>query len=331
MSAPSSHQTKQPTGMLITQGMLSVISKLPLSLLQLVAYWFSLLLVLLPGQKLLRTIERNLLLAFPEWDDTQREQTAKLALQAQCQSMVEFIKTWGSPTSYSIAQIQHVDGEALLHEALESKQGLILILPHFGSWEMMNAWFSQFISMVIMYKPDENQAINQFVLEARSRLNATLVPANESGVRQLFKALKQGGCIAVLPDHIPEQSGGIYSPFFGRPVFTSTLVSKLAQKTQCRVLQVSCMRQSDDHGFSICIENVHDDIRSSDLQQSVDALNLSMETLIRRHPEHYHWNYKRFKKLPLLDQAYYAEPAIALTLANQASQKFDYATQHLKN
>lgn len=331
MTAQPSQQTPHTSGSTTPSalvGLLNLISKLPLPVLQLIAGWIAFLLCILPKQKLLNTIERNLLLAFPEWDTSTRQQTARQALRSQSLSMVEFLKSWGMPPQYSIEKIQHVHGEALFHDALASKQGLILVLPHFGSWEMMNAWFNQFTPIVIMYKPDTNPAINQFVRQARSSLNATLVPTNESGVRQLFKALKQGGTIAILPDHIPEQAGGIYSPFFNRPVLTSTLVSKLAQKTQCQVLQLACTR-NDQHGFDIYIETVHEDIRSSNLQASVDALNISMENLVRRHPAQYHWNYKRFKALPILDQAYYVTEPAALSLAAQSSQQFDYLNQRM--
>lgn len=54
------------------------------------------------------------------------------------------------------------------------------------------------------------------MLEARQRLNATLVPTDETGVRALFKHLKRGGFAAILPDHVPKESGGIYSPFMVR-------------------------------------------------------------------------------------------------------------------
>ncbi len=42
------------------------------------------------------------------------------------------------------------------------------------------------------------QAADQFVREARSREQAHLVPTDESGVRQIFKALKQGGTTVIL-------------------------------------------------------------------------------------------------------------------------------------
>jgi KDO2-lipid IV(A) lauroyltransferase len=304
---------------------LKLMSKLPMSVIQSIALLAAMFFNLSSG-KIKKTIQRNLLIAFPEWNKTQRDQMTKLAIKSQLQSMFEFIKCWGSSPSYSIQQIKQIHGESLFHEAIAAQQGVILVTPHFGTWELMNAWCSQFAPMVIMYKPDEHEAINQFVLEARSGLNATLVPADDTGVRQVYKALKQeGGVTAMLPDHLPEPSGGIFSPFFGCPVLTGTLVSRMAQKTQCTVLLMSCIRNDEDHGFDIYFEKINDSIKSTHLQESVDTLNQAMEQLIRRAPQHYHWTYKRFKADPLLDQAYYVDDLQALELVKQAKQQ--YATK----
>ncbi len=288
--------------------LLTLLSKLPLLWLQAFASLIAFILLRHKKNGLYKTVQRNLLIAFPHWSEQQRQHMTALAMQAQLQSILEFLKCWGNPPAYSVNLIKQVTGEHLLTEAIEQQKGLILLVPHFGTWEIMNAWLNQFTDIVIMYKPDDNPALNEFVLQARSRLRATLVPADESGVRQLFKALKRGGVTAILPDHTPEASGGIYSPFFDCPVLTSTLVSRLAQKTGCEVLQLSCQRIEDDpQYFHISVESVDIAIHSENLQTSVDCVNASIEQLIKRHPQHYHWNYKRFKANPMLGDIYYED------------------------
>ena len=288
---------------------LNWLSKMPLGFLQMLGRLVADLNSFIKSSQSLHTIERNLLIAFPNLSTVERHRMAKQALRAQTQSMLEFVKCWGSSPQFSLNQIKRVEGQGLLLRAIQEKKGLILVIPHFGSWEFINAWLNQFTDTVIMYKPSKNQQLDDFVLQSRSRLRATLVPADESGVRQIFRALKQGGVTAILPDHIPEKSGGIYSPFFGCPVLTTTLVSRLAQKTQCDVLQISCIRQDDQTGFKITIQAMDNAIRSRNLQESVDSLNASMAQLITTHPIHYHWNYKRFKANPLLEDIYSIDDA----------------------
>lgn len=308
------------------------LSKMPLGFLQGLGRTTARLVSYSQSASALATVQRNLLIAFPHLTNEVREQLAKQALGAQFQSMLEFVKCWGNRPAFSLNQIKHIEGQHLLTQAIADNKGLILVIPHFGSWEFINAWLCQFGDMIIMYKPSKNQPLDEFVLQARSRLSATLVPANENGVRQIFKALKQGGVTAILPDHIPQQSGGIYSPFFGCPVLTTTLVSRLAHKTQCAVLQMSCVRQDNHDGFNITIEPIDDVIRSANLQDSVDGLNASMAQLIARHPAHYHWTYKRFKANPLLETIYSvpeAEVTAHLKYAQIAyTEQLSQATKH---
>lgn len=110
---------------------------------------------------------------------------------------------------------------------------------------------------------------------------------DDSGVRALFKHLKQGGFSAILPDHVPKESGGIYSYFYGQNALSSTLLSKLAAKTQCSVVGLSCLRRNDLSGYDIIVTHLSDDILSKDLQLSVDTLNKEMERMIHVAPEQY--------------------------------------------
>lgn len=298
---------------------LSRISRLPLGVLHTFGRGIAGLLLLLGGARFGQTIRRNLQLAFPDWSPAQLRQIERQALRNQILALFDFLRAWGNPPAESIQRIVRVERAELLSQALAHPKGCLAIVPHYGSWEIMNPWLCQQAAPVIMYKPDDNPSINAFVLAARSRLNAALVPTNEQGVRQIFKALKQGGFSIVLPDHIPEASGGIQSAFFAVPALTGTLASKLIQKTQCAVVLLTCVRCDDDaQQFEIQVDPIDAAIYSPDLQTSVDALNLAIETRIRQAPEHYHWGYKRFKASPHLQDYYHVDDEKAAQIRQNA-------------
>jgi Kdo2-lipid IVA lauroyltransferase/acyltransferase len=312
----------------ILVNLLNLLSRMPLGILQAFAAFVASLLSWFPEQGILRTIRRNLQITFPDWSAEQLKHHSELALHHQLLSSIEFVKCWGDSPESSIKRIKKIHGEAILDAALAHPQGCMAIVPHYGNWEMMNAWVNQRAAAVIMYKPDRHPALNTFVFTARTRLKATLVPTDEKGVRQIFRILKQGGFTIILPDHIPEVSGGVMSPFLGLPVLTSTLAAKLVQKTQCAVIQLSCIRQAHDpQYFEITVESANPLMLSCDLQQSVDAMNQTMEQLIRRAPEHYHWSYKRFKATPHLGAYYHCDDATATVLRQQAYHAAQQAAQ----
>lgn len=284
--------------------LLQFLARLPIGTLQGFARFLAGLILFIPNTSITGTVRRNLLLTYPEKSDQERNKIAAASMRSQVMSFLEFIKSWGNPTQYSIDQIREVHGKEIFLEALKNPKGLIGIIPHHGTWEMMNAWVNQYTAPTIMYKPADNPSLDAFVLEARSRLRATLVPTDESGVRAMFRTLKKGGFGAILPDHVPYESGGILAPFFGHQVLTTTLVSRLAQKTGCGVVQMACIRRDDGDGFDIFFEELPDEIRSPDLQTSVNTMNVAVENLIRRNPIQYQWAYKRFKDAPHFKDIY---------------------------
>lgn len=283
--------------------LLNALAHLPMPLLRAIALFFAWLLNLLPHTGLRWIVRVNLHLAMPHVDESQRRALERASVRSQCMTIMESIKCWGMPSDYSISQIKQVHGLAHLHAASQNPSGMIVVVPHLGTWEMMNAWLNQFGAPVIMYKPADNPQVDAFMLAARQRLNATLVPTDERGVRAIFKTLKQGGFTIILPDHVPDASGGVYVPFFGIETLSSTLVSKLAQKTHCAVLGVSCLRRDDGAGFDVYCDPFTD-IDQTDLNASVTALNQHMQSMIERAPEQYVWGYRRFKKAQGLDGIY---------------------------
>ncbi|MEC7120862.1 MAG: lysophospholipid acyltransferase family protein [Pseudomonadota bacterium] len=285
-------------------GLLHFLARLPLPILRMLALWAAWLVNLLPHTGMRWVVRVNLLLGMPHLSESERLALERVSVRSQCLTALESIKCWGMPPDYSIGQIREVHGFEQLQAALANPKGMIAVVPHLGTWEMMNAWLNQFGAPVIMYKPADQPELDQFMLAARQRLNATLVPTDERGVRAIFKALKQGGFTIILPDHVPETSGGVMADFFGIETLTSTLVSKLAQKTGCSVLGLSCLRRDDLAGFDVYCDLFDAQVADKDLNLAVSVLNQEMKRMIARAPEQYLWSYRRFKVATDLDGLY---------------------------
>ena len=252
--------------------------------------------------KLAKIISLNIQIAFPEMEQQQRQQLTKQAIRNELTSYFEFLSIWGASNQKNIQRIHQVQGEHYLHEALEAKKGVVLVVPHFGTWEIMNAWVSQYSPMTILYKPVKNPAADRFVRDARSREQAHLVPTDESGVRQIFKALKQGGTTAILPDHTPDHGGDMVN-YFGIPLASSSLSAKLIQKTKAKALLLYTKRNDHD-GFDMYIEPINPQIYEGSAEDGTLIIHQTLEQLIQRYPEHYHWSYKRFRANPALKKIY---------------------------
>ena len=294
----------------------------PLSVLQMLARFVAWVILRLPNASIMRTVSINMALIAPSLSERQKQALTKDIIYHQCLTSIESIKSWAMPPEWSIAQIRDVYNKELLLEGLANPNGMLAIVPHLGTWEMMNAWLNQFGAPTIMYKPVKGDIINDFVLQGRSRLNATLVPTDGSGVKAIFKTLKQGGFSIILPDHVPDPSGGVVVPFFGIETLTSTLASKLASKTKCALVGLSCIRRDDGRGFDIYCYKLDDPaLYDRDAKTAAHALNLAMQHMIEDKCSHYMWGYRRFKQIPLLDNPYRADEKALADFINGNIQK----------
>ena len=294
----------------------------PLSVLQMLARFVAWVILRLPNASIMRTVRINMALIAPSLSERQKQALTKDIIYHQCLTSIESIKSWAMPPQWSIAQIRDVHNKEYLLEGLANPNGMLAIVPHLGTWEMMNAWLNQFGAPTIMYKPVKGDITNDFVLQGRSRLNATLVPTDGSGVKAVFKTLKQGGFSIVLPDHVPEPSGGVIVPFFGIETLTSTLASKLASKTKCALVGLSCIRRDDGQGFDIYCYKLDDPmLYDRNTETAAHALNIAMQHMIEAHYSHYIWGYRRFKQIPLLDNPYRADEKALADFINGNIQK----------
>lgn len=286
----------------MTDRVLQFVSRQPIQISRMISRSLAGLVNLLKISKTSQTIRLNLEIALPELTTSQREQITQNAIRNELTSYFEFFSIWGSENQKNISRIHSITGEQYLHDALAEKKGVVLIVPHFGTWEVMNAWVAQFTEMTILYKPVKNPAADNFVRSARSREQAHLVPTDETGVRQIFKALKQGGTTVILPDHTPHAAGELV-PMFGLPLESSNLSAKLIQKTKAKALFLYAIR-NDAHGFDMYIEPMPESIYQGTANDGTHVIHQEIENLIHRFPEHYHWSYKRFKANPELRNLY---------------------------
>jgi KDO2-lipid IV(A) lauroyltransferase len=283
--------------------LLRFFSRLPLPFLQALGGRIGWLVSRMREGSAYRVVRRNLELCFPDASPEWIEKTVRENLIATAPVAFECAKSWGMPAEYTVQQIRSVKNEDIFFAALAAGRGTLAIAPHFGTFELMNAWLKQHTPNTIMFKPSKDRAVNDYVRSARARY-CTILPADDSGVRGSFKALKQGGFCAILPDHVPADNAGVYAPFFGISTWTGVIVPRLAQRTGCTVIMMSCVRRPCGDGFEIVFDRPDPEIYSDDLVTAAGAMNRTIETLIRRDPTHYFWFYKRFKNNETLPDPY---------------------------
>ncbi len=245
-----------------------------------------------------RVARRNLELAYPELLPGQRAELQRAVLRTTARQALETLRFWTRPQAETLACLRGEHGAALYDAAREAGHGVIVIAPHFGNWELLNQWLASRGPFAFVYAPPESAVGNAFLLRARGGGHVTQVRAEGPAVRQLWKQLRDGGAIAILPDQQPKQGDGEFAPFFGIPALTMTLVSRLAERTGATLLCAWCERSSPDLEFVLHVEPAPAQIADPDLAVATAALNAAVERIARRDPAQYQWTYKRYTLRP---------------------------------
>lgn len=245
------------------------------------------------------TATTNIDLCFPEKDLAWRRRLRRRHYIETGKAFTETCGLWLQPSGPFLAKVRRVIGGELLEAARASGEGILLMVPHLGNWEMAGKWFSNQYPTVGMYRPGKYPEIDEIMRRGREQLQGTTVPTDASGVRAMVKTLARGGYLFILPDHEPDHTGGEFAPLFGVPALTGTLTCKLVNgKRPVRALLLYARRLPRAQGWEIVLREADPLIHNEDLAVSLAALNRSVEALIRECPEQYQWTYKRFKRRP---------------------------------
>src|SRR2546427_11598174 len=83
-------------------------------------------------------------------------------------------------------------------------------------------WSAEHGEITILYRPARQPWLARVMETARNRPGVQAVPTTLAGVRQMIKALRKGAAVGLLPDQVPPEGQGVWSPFFGRDAYTMT-------------------------------------------------------------------------------------------------------------
>lgn len=241
--------------------------------------------------------EKNLAICFTQMPVEQRKVLAKKSLQHLGAMTFELGASWQWPADRLLKEIKLIDGLEHMEQAQCDGQGVIVLVPHLGNWEVLGLYFAAHYNVTTLYQPPAFASLSKVIATGRGRNGANLVPTNTRGVKALLKTLKGGGVTLILPDQVPPKSGGEYALFFNIPTLTATLSHNLIRRTGAKVVVASILRMDKGKGFRLVFKPVENDTYSEDPLTALTALNKSVENIVMEQPEQYQWEYKRFRRV----------------------------------
>lgn len=255
-----------------------------------------------PGKR--RVTRLNLRTVYPGMDEARREKIARRSMTHYVRGVFEAGMLWHWNLDRIFACFDETPNMAYYLDAERAGKGVILAGTHGGAWELLGLYMQKVLQGSILYKPGRHPDVEAMLLEKRRRAGAELVPATPAGLRAMFKTLKSGQCIAMVPDQEPTLGQGGFAPFFGVETLTGVLMPRMAQRTGAPVLFATCERRKGGR-YRVHLFKADEAMHKVDMRAALTAVNHGIEQCIEVDTAQYLWAYKRFRNRPEGEKSIY--------------------------
>ena len=221
----------------------------------------------------------------------------RAAVAAAGRMLAEAPALWFRDHAEVATLVREVSGVEAAYAARARGEALLFLTPHMGCFEVTAQYLAhkaaaEGLSVTVLYRPSRIAWLEPLMQAGRSRANVRLAPADVSGVRQIFAALRSREPVGLLPDQVPSRGEGEWAEFFGRPAYTMTLAAKLAERPGVACFLAYARRLARGRGYDIVLRPYP---RTTSGESPARRLNRALEALVRECPEQYLWGYNRYK------------------------------------
>lgn len=199
-----------------------------------------------------------------------------------------------------VEMFEQVDGWNIVEERLARGHGLMLVSGHVGNWELGGAYLAaRGLPVSVVARHMANPLVDRYLTSTRERVGLDVIH-DEVAVRRVPRALRAGRAVAFLVDQAAIGLASTWVPFFGRMAKTPRGPAVFALRLDAPVVFAGVSRLPSG-GFKFSFEAV-DVPRTGVLDADVDAIVASytkvLESFVRKVPEQYLWQHRRWKHLP---------------------------------
>jgi len=181
-------------------------------------------------------------------------------------------------------------GVAALTDARAAGRAVILVTGHFGNYDACRAaLIARGFRVGALYMPMTNSYFNAHYVQAISAIGTPLFARGKKGLGEMVRFLRGGGMLGMLIDQ--RMKRGARLQFFGQDALTALSAAELALKYDALVIPAYAVRQADGLRFHIVIEAP---IPHGPPDIMTQALNDSLEAVVRRHPDQWFWVHRRW-------------------------------------
>jgi KDO2-lipid IV(A) lauroyltransferase len=251
--------------------------------------------------RLRRVGMRNLQLAFPQMPASERRRILRGVFTSLGQQFGDFCRL-PRYRPENISQLAIYDGFENFERAQARAKGVLFLTAHFGGWEIssfMHALHGH--PLHILVRPLDNPYLDRMVARYRTLSGNRTIPKHDFA-RSMLAALRAGETVGILMDQNMTPEQGVFVDFFGIPACTSTLMARMALRTDAAVVPGFCLWDPALRRYRVRFEPAMETIRTgneeADIVANTAAYAKVIEDYARRYPEQWLWVHRRWKTRP---------------------------------
>jgi len=249
---------------------------------------------LLPGQRE-KSIE-NLRRAFKDKPGSEVYGIARMAFENLGRNFFEllcFRRTGGRKRESYV----EVHGREILEENFRKGRGLIILMSHFGNWELQAGTIGKMgypVSAIARRVIDP--VLNGMLVSFRRKSGFRTILRGESP-KEVLRVLKRREILVILLDQFSARLPGVHVDFFGRKCYASSGLASIVRKLEVPVLPSYIVRKKYGHELWIKkpVSIKKGGGRDDDLFENTQKFTKEIEGWVREYPSQWVWMHDRWR------------------------------------
>ena len=242
----------------------------------------------------------NMKLSFPQKPEDELKSNVRTVFINMGRSFVEFLFNPKFRDKKRLFNTVKVEGEENLKSALAKGKGVLVIVPHFGNWELGGMVYPHLFPCMAIAFPQSNPFTDKMIVKYRQMTGLRVVYTGDS-VKEILRTLKRNEGVGLLADQ-DAAFDGVFVDLFGRKAGTKKGPAVLALKTGAPLLVTFMVREKDSFHHRMIIEKEIELQRTGDYEADV-LLNTQkwaklLEDYVRKYPDQWLWVHDRWKTRP---------------------------------
>lgn len=240
----------------------------------------------------------NLRIAFPEKNPAELEILCKKSFESVLVSTIETMIAWFMPKNrfkkipFDVHGIEHF---MAAHE--NSDHGVLLLGAHFTCMELVGRYISEKCARInIVYQKHSNPLFEKVMVDSREKYAARCI--ERKNVLSIVRNLKGRDPVWYAPDQDFGKERIVFVDFFSKKCATLVATSWLVEKAQAIVVPCHFARKEDLSGYDLFFLSPLDNFPSGDVYADARRYNMIVENAVRKYPEQYLWQHRRYKTRP---------------------------------